>query len=114
VEFLEDSGIFGVACNVSCPRALNFELKLTLNLDVSVQQFRERLRLLSLPFLLSLFFTGSADDGYFCPDFLQSTIDRLCRRETSFDLLVHPLCIIIKLNRNLIDFGSLKSEQNKV
>jgi hypothetical protein len=42
---MEASTIFGVTCNVSCRRADNFQSKLTLNLDESVQQFREHQRI---------------------------------------------------------------------
>jgi hypothetical protein len=55
VQLIEDFTIFSVTCNVSCPRAVNFELKLMLNLDKSVQQFRERQRMRSFR-LRTLFF----------------------------------------------------------
>ena len=44
-QLIESSAIFGVTINVSCTRAVNFESKLTLNSDESVQQFRERRRI---------------------------------------------------------------------
>jgi hypothetical protein len=49
---MEDYPIFSVICNVPCHRVVNFESKLTLNLDESVQQFRERQRMHS--FLLRM------------------------------------------------------------
>jgi len=42
VQLIEGSPIFGVTINMSCTRTANFESKLTLNSDESVQQFRER------------------------------------------------------------------------
>jgi hypothetical protein len=41
VQLIEDFAIFGVTCNVSCPRAVNFKLKLTLNFDENVHQLKE-------------------------------------------------------------------------
>ena len=41
IQLNEDSAIFGISCNVSCSRAVNFESKLMLNSDESVHQFKE-------------------------------------------------------------------------
>jgi hypothetical protein len=42
VQLIEGSAIFGVTINVSYTRTVNFESKLTLNSDETVQHFRER------------------------------------------------------------------------
>jgi hypothetical protein len=52
VQLIEGSAIFAVTCNVSYLRVDTSELKLTLNSDERVQQFRERQRMRS--FLLRL------------------------------------------------------------
>ncbi len=45
VQLIEGSAIFGTSFNVSCCRAVNFELKLLLDPDESAQKFRERRRI---------------------------------------------------------------------